>query len=70
MCAEYMVQYVCRWPGESVHTDITCTDFMELGNSQVLHVDILSNDCTFAACSCDIITSQCSPLSSGFHVGG
>ena len=26
------------WSGESVHTKITCTDFLELGNSQVSYI--------------------------------
>ena len=51
----------CVWWVESVHSNITCTECMELGNSQVLKYRVvtwLNNDYTFAACSCDIITCQ------------
>ena len=44
MCAEYMVQLICGWPGESICTNITCTDFLELGNSQVLKSIVWSHD--------------------------
>ena len=43
MCVlSIMVQYMCRWPGESVHANITCTDFLELGNSQVLKYSVVT----------------------------
>ena len=39
-----MVQLICGWPGESICTNITCTDFLELGNSQVLKSIVWSHD--------------------------
>ena len=33
MCVLSIWYSMCGWSGESVHTNITCTDFLELGNS-------------------------------------